>query len=152
MKLAHTIKLSVFVNEGEEEAQILERMKSFLPLDFDIEKITIQRQKATGLKENKIIILTLNLEKEKHTNVFIETLINNLNQKQREILLREAQSRLDNELNFYIRIDKKKLMEENKFYITDSGNCFHIKIHIAAFPKKREKALEVIRRFLNKEF
>ena len=37
----------------------------------------------------------------------------------------------------------EELLKE-KYSITDSGDCFHIKMHIAAFPKNRESALKVI--------
>ncbi len=36
-------------------------------------------------------------------------------------------------------------LQENKLWLTESGDCFHIKINIASFPRKREKALEIIR-------
>jgi len=146
LKLAHTIKLSVFVNEGESEELVLEKLKSFLPLDFEHEKLKIERRVSLGLRENKIITLEFILEKEKHTNLFIETLLDKLSQQQKELLLKQAGSRLDNDLNFFMRLDKPRLLEENKYFITDSGSCFHITMRIACFPSKREKALEVIQK------
>jgi hypothetical protein len=35
-------------------------------------------------------------------------------------------------------------MEKNEFFITDSGNCFHLTLSIAVFPAKRESALALI--------
>jgi len=64
--------------------------------------------------------------------------------EQRELILRQAETRLDREFNFFIRFDKEKLVNENKYWITDSGNCFHIKMNIACFPRKREQALKII--------
>lgn len=146
MKLAHTIKLSVFVNEGEDEQLVLERVKAFLPVDFEQEKINVERQGAEGLHNNKIIILNLDLDKEKHTTLFIEALASKLVHQQKELLLRQAESRLDNDLNFFLRLDKDKLLNKNEYFITESGSCFHIKMHIATFPAKREKAMEVLRK------
>jgi len=146
LKLAHTIKLSVFVNEGEDEQLVLERVKAFLPVDFEQERINVERQGAEGLHDNKIIILGLNLEKEKHTTLFIETLASKLVHQQKELLLRQAESRLDDDLNFFLRLDKDRLLNKNECFITESGSCFHIKMHIATFPAKRERAMEVLRK------
>lgn len=150
MKLAHTIKLSVFVNEGESEPLVLGRIKELLPVDFELEKIHIEKRTVEGLHGNKIIILELNIDKEKHTTLFIETLVGKLSQQQKELLLRQAESRLDEDLNFFMRLDKDKLLEKNEYFITQSGNCFHLKMHIASFPAKRQNAMEVLRGFLGK--
>ena len=43
-----------------------------------------------------------------------------------------------------MRFDKDELIKNNNLVLTDKGNCFHVKISIAAFPKKRKIALENI--------
>jgi RNA-binding protein len=58
--------------------------------------------------------------------------------------LREQRwSRLDEELFFYIRLNKEAALKDI-FELTDSGDCVHIKMHIAAFPKNRDSALKVV--------
>jgi hypothetical protein len=37
----------------------------------------------------------------------------------------------------------------NEYWITDSGNCFHFKFAIAAFPHKREVAISRIHEILS---
>ena len=59
-------------------------------------------------------------------------------------MLEQKESRLDEDLNFFVRIDKEKWIDGKEMFLTDSGNCFHIKILIAAFPKKRENALKIV--------
>ncbi len=51
---------------------------------------------------------------------------------------------MDEHHHFFIRFDKDKLIENNEFFITDKGNCYHIKMTIAAFPTTRENALKAI--------
>jgi len=143
MKYAHNIELSVFAHEGKDLEKIKACLKSLVPLDFEEEKLTIKDQNATGFKEKKIKIFSIKLEKEKHTKAFLESLLNRLTKEQKEMLLIQKESRLDEDLSFFIRFDKPSLLED-QIEITDSGNCFHIKIHIAAFPAKRENALAVI--------
>lgn len=144
MKLAHSITIRVFCHEGEDSRQIEASLRSLLPFDLEQEKLELQRSVATGFKEKKIKILEIRLEREKHTTAFLEALMAKLSESQRELLLRQAESRLDGELNFYIRLDKPKMLA-GQCWITDSGNCFHIKISLAAFPATREAALGLLR-------
>ncbi|MBI2133296.1 hypothetical protein HYU11_01290 [Candidatus Woesearchaeota archaeon] len=144
MKIANSIKISVFAKEDENEAAIEEKLRELTSLDLEKEKINVKKQTATGFNEKKIRIMEIVLEKDRHIKAFIGFLKENLGEKQKEILLRQKESRLDNNLNFFIRLDKEKLLN-NEFWITDSGNCFHIKANIAAFPKKKEKAVEIIK-------
>ncbi len=143
MKQAHHIELSVFAHQGEDAEAIKQTLASLVPLDFEEEKLVIKEQNATGFKDEKIKIFSLDLQKEHHTNTFLEALAQRLTTSQKEQLLIQRESRLDEDLNFFIRLDKPQLLQ-GKTEITDSGNCFHIKIHIAAFPAKRENALIVI--------
>lgn len=144
MKLVNNVVISVFIKESENEDVLREKLKSFVPLSFEDEKITLTRKIAEGFEDKKIIILEIVLNKEKHTNAFIKKLNKILVNEQKELILRQAETRLDREFNFFIRFDKEKLVNENKYWITDSGNCFHIKMNIACFPRKREQALKII--------
>ena len=56
-----------------------------------------------------------------------------------------TRSQLQKDLNFFVRFDKDQWVKNGKLELTDAGNCFHLKIGIAAFPKKREIALNAIR-------
>lgn len=147
MKIAHNVKLSVFAHEEDDEEQIEQAFLSLLPFDLEQEKLNLKRTTATGFKERKIKILELTLTKEKHTSKFLTFLKQKLSDDQRQLLLKQSGSRLDNELNFFIRLDKPKLLN-NEFWITDDGNCFHIRISVAAYPAKRGAALRVIEEWL----
>ncbi|MBW2997870.1 hypothetical protein KY349_06025 [Candidatus Woesearchaeota archaeon] len=147
MKIAHNVKLSVFAHEEDDEKQVEQAFLSLMPFDLEQEKLKLSRTAATGFKERKITILEIILTKEKHTSKLLTFLKQGLSDDQRQLLLNQADSRLDNELNFFIRLDKPKLLN-NEFWITDEGNCFHIRISVAAYPKKREAALGVIESWL----
>jgi len=144
MKLLNNALLSVFVKAGEDENKITEKLKSFVPLDFEEEKLAVKRQTAEGFEDKKMVILEIELEREKHTNAFLKELDSKLESGQKELLIRQAESRLDGEFNFFMRLDKDRLLDENKYWVTDSGNCFHIKMNIACFPRKRDVALGII--------
>lgn len=145
MKSLHQARINVFCRGDEDESPILEKLKFFIPIDFEKEKVTISKNSAEGFGGKKMLIFKVVLNKDKHLNMFLKNLSNRLDKEQKELILEQAESRLDNELNFFLRFDKDKLLNEDKLQLTDSGNCFHLKLSIASFPAKRENALEVIK-------
>lgn len=148
MKIAHNIKLSVFAHE-EEDAEKIERVfLSLLSFEPNKEKLDIRRITATGFRERKIMILEIILKKDRHIKKFLDILKEKISSEQKKLILKQAESRLDDALDFFIRLDKQRLLN-NKFWVTDSGDCFHIKISVAAYPAKREAALDVIREWLS---
>jgi hypothetical protein len=124
---------------------------SLVPFKLEEEKIKLNQQTATGFSEKKIKIFEILLEKDRHIGAFLENLISHLSKDTKELILRHAETRLDEECNFFLRFSKEKLLNENELWLTDKGNCFHIKINIAAFPKKKEAALEIIRKVFKLE-
>ena len=151
MKIAHTVKLSVFVGENEDIRPVNDLFHQWLPLDWEKEKIHLESQKATGFEQKVITITALTITKEAHTSLFLKNLFSKLDAVQKKILIHQLESRLDDELNFFIRLDKNKLLKENKYAVIDSGDCFHIKISTAAFPKKRDVTKEAVRKLLGVE-
>jgi len=146
VKLANNIKIRVFCKGDEDKNLIVEKLKLLLPFDLEKEKIKLEERKAEGFDEKKIYVIRAFLTKDRHINAFIENLVDRLGEE-KKTLLEQFESRLDDDLNFFIRLDKDMLLK-NKFVVTDSGNCYHIKINIAAFPKKREKVIEVLNKLL----
>lgn len=147
MKILNKAVLSVFVREEEDEEQIKKTLISLVPIDLKKEKIPLQQKTATSFEDKKIRIFKIELEKTRHTTAFIQKFLNKLTNKQKQMLLDQIESRLDNHMHFFIRLDKDQLLK-GKTEITDSGHCFHIKLHVAAFPSKREVALKAIEKLL----
>ncbi len=147
MKYANSVQIRVFAKEGEDAEKIMQGLKEIAPFDYGAEKIQFEIRAATGFNEARIKIYNIKLEKERHTKKFLENLIGKLSSEQKQLLLRQKESRLDNELDFFIRLDKEKLIN-NEYWITDSGNCYHTTISIAAFPRNREVALNIIEKML----
>lgn len=144
MKLVNNIVVTVFCKEEENSEQILNVMKGFFPFDLSAKNIEVKRETAFGFNEKKIIIYRIMVEKEKQIEEFIKNFKERLNNEQKQLLLRQISSRLDDDLYFYIRFDKDKLIREKQLWITDSGNCFHVRMNIAAFPKRREVAEKIL--------
>jgi len=147
--LAHNICITVFCKPKDNTELIAKKLLLLVPFDNKKEKIELKKTNATGFNEKKITILEIYLEKESHTNLFLKNLAKNLADEQKLLIKRQAESRLDDELNFFLRLDKSKLTNEDKLWLTDKGDCYHIRIKIAAFPHKREVALKTIEKIFS---
>jgi len=146
MKYFNKIIISVFVklDEAEDIESIKQKLLELFPFNLAEEKIILREETTKGFNERRIKILKVELLKESHTNKFFESLSSKITRDDKSAILRQKESRLDQELYFYLRFDKQKWIQKNELELTDSGDCFHIKLALAAFPRKREVALELI--------
>ena len=151
MKIAHSIRLNVFSCENENGEIILESFLKFFPFNLEENKVKLNKTHAKGFNESAIIIFETVLTKNNLINQFLDFVLNNLSQKQKIIILNQMESRLDDNLDFFIRFDKDEWIKNNKLELTDSGKCFHLKISVAAFPRRREVGLKIIRKIFNSE-
>lgn len=147
MKFAHNITITVFCKDYEDKDLIKSTLVSLLPLDIEKEKIEVQSQEAEGFDEKKINIFKIQLIRQPHIRTFWANLKEKLG-TQVNILKQQLDSRLDEACNFFIRLDKEKLYK-GTYLITDSGNCYHIRLTIASYPKNRESARRVLLELLN---
>jgi RNA binding exosome subunit len=148
MKLCHNIIVRVFCHSHEDEKRIEATLRSLFSFDLEKEKIPLHRIKATAADGfTPIFILQIHLEKDKHIAKFLEQLNKNLTPENKNMLIRQD-NRIDDDCNFYMRLDKPKLLE-GIYWLTDEGNCFHFRFCVAAFPKKREVAKVVVRRMFS---
>ena len=145
MKYAHLLKLTVFFYENENSESILQAFLGFFPFSLEDNKVFLNKTQATGFNEKKIGIFEITLTKSNLINKFLENLLDKLDENQKNIIVMQTESRLDKNMDFFIRFDKESWMNDKKLLLTDSGKCFHLKISIAAFPKKREIALNVVK-------
>jgi len=140
----HKVGLRVFSKEDDDFEKIKEKLLEFFPFNLEDEKVELKQSTAIGVNEKKIIILEVSLSKQRHIKSFLNHMLNRLTKEQKELLIKQKESRLDEDLEFFIRFDKTKLLTDNEYSITDSGNCFHLQLSIASFPAKRETALNII--------
>lgn len=150
MKYAHSIKLNAFSYENENSQSVEKAFLRFFPFSLEENRIVLSKTTADGFNERRIGILEVTLAKTNLISRFLQNLSTNLDENQKRQILSQAESRLDKNLDFFLRFDKDSWIQEKKLVLTDSGKCFHLKISIAAFPKKREVALNVIRDLFGK--
>jgi len=141
--------ITVFAKEEESLAAVKEGLVALLAFDNpENENIMIEQRIATGFNERRISIFSTKLSKERHTFQFIRRLIGLISKKDMARIRKELESRVDEECNFFLRFEKGPWNEGRKLVLTDSGECYHIRMSVAAFPAKREVALAVLRELL----
>jgi|SRR3989338_2551083 len=145
MRYAHLIRLSVFSHENGNSEEILEAFLRLFPFSLEENKVKLERTAAAGFNESKIQIFEVVLAKASLINQFLDFVTGSLDENQKQTIIGQSESRLDENLDFFVRFDKDQWVKNGKLELTDAGNCFHLKIGIAAFPKKREIALNAIR-------
>ncbi len=151
MLALHTVQISVFCKPEEDKQTISDALHLFLPFDLEKEKIAITQEQTEGFENKIITIFRVHISKENHTTRFLENFLSHISASDRKLLLAQADTRLDDDLQFFVRIDKEQLIRNKEFRVSDTGNCFHIKMNIACFPKKRSAALEVVKRIFEKK-
>ncbi|MBW2992189.1 hypothetical protein KY345_03150 [Candidatus Woesearchaeota archaeon] len=147
MRAAHNIVISVFAKEGESEEEIKRGLLNLIPIDLEKEKVAVEEKTAAGFDDKRIRVFEVRLERERHVRRFLENLMSKLNERQKDLLIGQLDSRVDEECNFFIRLDKEKLLN-GEYWVTDSGDCYHIKTLVASYPAKKERAKGIIKRLV----
>jgi RNA binding exosome subunit len=152
MRPVNVIHLRVFCNPEEDREEI--KRTFLLLLGYDLqelekEKLALKETAAKGFNQRTIVVFEAALEKERHCNKFLKKLNDGLSPEDRSLIL-EQENRLDDNMNFFIRLAKDSLLD-GKYALTDSGNCFHIALNINAHPRKREVALTSVREIFKTE-
>ena len=141
MKLAHTIVVSLFSKEEQDHERMKGVLKDFFPFSLEEEKIKIDESSAAGMTGSRIRMLEVKLEKERHTTAFLQDLAGRLSGAQRQQIV-EQENRVDDSCQFFLRFQKDALPD---LVLTDGGDCLHVRVALAAFPKKREVALGLVK-------
>ncbi|MBS3135752.1 hypothetical protein J4401_02220 [Candidatus Woesearchaeota archaeon] len=149
MKYAHRLDLTVYSKPEDNENEIVSGLRRFFPYSLADEKIAIERGIAGSREEKKITILRIILEKSSHINKMLSHLCSKIGSEQKDTIFEQIESRLDRRNDFFLRFDKHNLAKNNIFSLEDKGDCYHLRISIASFPKKRENAMEVVRNIFN---
>ncbi|MBN1386541.1 hypothetical protein JW968_06245 [Candidatus Woesearchaeota archaeon] len=152
MKLAHNVEVSVFIKPEDDGQKTVDKLCSLFPFDIKDEKLKkselfydISSVKSFG--DRTIQIHKVVIRKSSLLNQFLKHLMHSLSQEQKELIARQLDSRVDDNGNFFMRLDIEKILQD-QFWICDEGSCFHIRINLASFPKTKERALEVARQVL----
>ena len=133
--MIHNIKFRAFVYENESTDEISQAILNILP------EAEIEAEEAEGMLEDKIIILSGTVSKKRYTKTFFNTL---LEWTDLDKLNEDLERKMDEKGNWFLRFDKSDALDE-KWTILDSGDSVHMKIKIAAYPARKDIAVEKVR-------
>ena len=133
--MIHNIKFRVFVYENEDVDELSQAILNILP------EAEIDAEEAEGLMEDKIIILSGTVSKKRYTRDFFNLL---LEFTDLDKLNDDLERKIDEKGNWFLRFDKDDAVDEI-LTVKDSGDSIHLKIKIAAYPAKKEIAVEKVR-------
>lgn len=133
--MIHNIKFRAFVYEDESVEEISQAILNILP------EAEIEAEEAEGMLEDKIIILSGVVSKKRYTKTFFNTL---LEFADLDKLNSDLERKMDEKGNWFLRFDKSDALNE-KWTILDSGDSVHMKIKIAAYPARKDIAVEKVR-------
>ena len=133
--MIHNIKFRVFVYENEDVDELSQAILNILP------EAEIEAEEAEGLTEDKIIILSGTVSKKRYTKEFFNLLLESVDLDK---LNDDLERKMDEKGNWFLRFDKEEAIDE-KMTIKDSGDSIHLKIKIAAYPAKKEIAVDKVR-------
>ena len=101
----------------------------------------IEAEEAEGLLEDKILILTGVVSKKRYTKDFFNKLLQSTDL---EKLNNDLEQKMDEKGNWFLRFDKNDALDE-KLTVLDKGDSIHLKVKIAAFPAKKQIAVDKVR-------
>ncbi|MCI6993943.1 RNA-binding protein [uncultured Methanobrevibacter sp.] len=133
--MIHNIKFRAFVYEDESVDEISQAILNLLP------EAEIESEEAEGLLEDKIIILSGMVSKKRYTKTFFNKLLESVDL---EKLNNDLEQKIDEKGNWFLRFDKADALDE-KLTILDKGDSIHLRVKIAAFPAKKQIAVDKVR-------
>ncbi len=148
--IAHLVQIRVFSTPEDKLEDVYEKLVYFLPFDLYENKININKKNAVGFNNREITIFSVSLTKKKLMNEFLDNIVDKLSRDQRDLIIKNASKQIDDNLDFFMRFDKKMLIKENKLLLIKSGDCYHIRISLAVFPKNKENAIKLIKEIFSK--
>jgi RNA binding exosome subunit len=135
--MIHNISYRVFVYGTENEEKVREAIKTLFPNSHP------QTDAIEGYFKNSVLILHDKITKKRETKEFIK-LLQKLDSSTKKRVLNELNNKMDEKGNLFLRFDKQRAYLED-LKIVEHGDSIHVKIKIAAYPAKKENAMELAR-------
>lgn len=137
-------RVSTIVHATEDEDKIKGFLREFFPDDVEIES-----SEAEGHYGDPKSILSAEVRKRPLLRKFWDEFLDRLSESGRARLLGEAIERIADDCYLYMRFDKQFAISEGELRFSDGGDVFHFRLNVAAYPAKREIAVEKMKEFID---
>lgn len=141
------IHISVFAKTEKDVKAATAGLEEFLTPEVASKEGIIESSKTDGFSEEITILKTV-LNKKRDIRKVMEFLMDNLGEKEKKILSSQASSRLDEENTFFFRLDRESWINSKEMKLVAKGDCFHWKLSIITYPRKREAAIKAIQELM----
>lgn len=125
------LELRTFCHATESE----EKVRKALAFVSDGREVTVVH--SEGYHGNKILIMECVISRKADIRAFFRR----LSASDLKALLDTMDNRMDEDGQFFFRLDKQKAFLEEMVLFT-GDDCIHVRAKVESYPKRREKALE----------
>lgn len=148
----HNVKARVFALPGGEgicERALRECLGN--PEELEVQKTKLKGYELEGYEgfDHPIVVLRARLTKAEEIRNFFQNLREKLKEEDWELIEEEMEERIDEACNFYLRLSKKAAYSDQ--LELHEEDPVHLRLKIAAYPAKKENAIEVMKEVLEKE-
>lgn len=113
-------------------------LKNFKSL-YDFEEKDLKFVNETREESENLVIYQVTFTKNRLLNAFLKNLLLKLTQEDKKSIVDDTNILVDNEYNeLFLRLDKDNLS------LITGGDCIHIKLTLAAYPKNRDSAAKKV--------
>ncbi|MGA1849040.1 MAG: RNA-binding domain-containing protein [Thermoplasmatota archaeon] len=133
----HELRLSFFIQATEDEEKVLQAVANLLGMD---PSPLVNRSNAEGVHHNPIILLSIELKKEREIRAVLERWeTTDFWQESKK----DIDDRLDEDLVYHVRVDKEKAFGGD-IALWKGGESIDIRLKVATYPSSREGSIEII--------
>lgn len=115
--------------------EVEERVRKAISFASGCDEILVNR--SEGYHGNKILIMTCSISRRPEIRDFFQR----LSKDDLKLLLGTLDQRMDEEGQFFFRLDKQKAFL-GELILSSGDDCVHVRAKVESYPKRREKALE----------
>ncbi|MDI6645155.1 MAG: RNA-binding protein [Methanobacteriaceae archaeon] len=141
--MIHNISYRVFVYGTENEEKVREAIKTLFPNSLP-EKDTNQ-----GYYGNNVVVLHEKIDKKRDIRDLIKK-FQNLDYDVKNQIIKGLNKKIDNKGNLFLRFDKQEAYLGN-LVVVEHGDSIHLKIKIAAYPSRKDKAIKIAKEMLGEK-
>ena len=138
-----SIALSTIAHATESKEKLEKALGLLLP-----DGVEIEREEAEGHYGDTKFILKTDLENRPDIRYFWDRVLELLDDKGIDWLKKNAIDRIADDCRLYLRFDKQFLVADEELRFSDGGDVIHVRINVAAYPAKKEIAVEKMKEFL----
>lgn len=136
--MIHHITIKAFAHATEDPSRVEKALRLFVPEDH-----TIEICRTEGHFGNPITIFTAKLKRSQQCRAFMYVLKSGLPSSELTMLINQANQRVDDSCNFYIKLDKQSAYD-GAVRMAQTEDAISIRIKIKSYPTKRENTIKIV--------